>query len=127
MSKVIASFEPMHCAPEGELLEQTSRVGASGADERLAVEPVLERYPAMDSERTRGCALQQRLTIVGTTKEIAGTHQPLSQLLGRRRRLERELSHAFSVRPLQGALIKRLVEELTATESAISDMKVVNT
>jgi hypothetical protein len=60
------------------------------------------------------------------TKEIAETHPLLSQLLGRRRRLERELSNASSVWPLQAALIERLVEDLTATENAISDMKVTN-
>ena len=50
----------------------------------------------------------------------------LPQLLGRRRRLERELSSASAVQPPQGAHIERLVEELTATESAISDMKATN-
>jgi len=48
----------------------------------------------------------------------------LFQLCGRRSRLERELSSAFSVQPLRSALIKRLIGDLTATESAISDMKV---
>ena len=45
------------------------------------------------------------------------------QLVGRRDRLERELAQAFGLHPLPGALIERLVEELTTTEREIEALQ----
>jgi len=55
------------------------------------------------------------------TTALAGLS--LRQLAGRRDRLERELAQAFGLHPLPGALIERLVEELTMIEREIDALQ----
>jgi hypothetical protein len=57
------------------------------------------------------------------TKQPTIERLSMQQLEGRRCRLERELTSAFSAQPLRGALIERLVEELTATARELDAMQ----
>jgi hypothetical protein len=87
----------------------------------------------MSGPRSRDAHPAQRFDNCGMTLSIAVSgvaHAPTppiglspQQLVGQRGRLERELAHAFGIHPLPGALIERLVEEITAIERGIEDLQ----